>query len=80
MTRKQQRKLGRIRQFIPACPNIYEIEGFTPNGLTGVPDSMRLWPWFKRLDLAWVGDFHDYLYWLGGRCEETRLLADMALR
>lgn len=71
-------KLRRLRQFVPDSPDIYNIEGLEPNGLTGVPDRIWLFPW-GWLDIQWIGDWHDYRYWLGGSGGD-RLAADLRFR
>lgn len=81
------RKLQWLRRAMPGrdVPNIYNIPGFTPNGcgpaswkselvrrllneLPGMPFSVEA-----------AGDWHDYLYWLGGD-EDARGWADQDFR
>ncbi len=82
MTRKQKKRLALLQEFRPDAPNIYDTEGFTPNGCGPegkwysclIPD---WWPGVGGFTVAC--DWHDYLYWVGGS-EEDRAHADKELR
>jgi hypothetical protein len=84
---REAAKLARLRLTYPDLPDIYNLPGFTPNGMG--PESWRGGIWrrvrtvlnraFGLIDVECYGDHHDYRYHIGGT-ERDRLMADYMIR
>ena len=78
----QDEKLAWLRENVDSnLPDIYHLQRFKPNGCGAdtwrfdvVPDHFPGLP-----DFSVAGDYHDYLYWLGGS-SGRRYWADTRLR
>lgn len=64
--------LAILRALKPQVPDIYacRVDGFKPDGATGVPDKV----WFLP-SIQPMADLHDFRYWTGGK-EYDRMTAD----